>query len=752
MDRDGQKTDGLPKKDGADPGADRNIPGRLGARGGAYAGRETAESGPAETNAANPTHHIHWRTGRAIRIPTWERRADPPGAEDAAAAKERDMPPERRSADDGMHDASSHTDKRPGERIPAQDKPDGYPAAQRRYNAHTPAKVQRDTHPLNPTGRGTAAEGGYAGRSRAGERPKAPPEDDPGEEPAIDRTLTGASFGGRHTERYGGASGKEAYPGRFQANERPGRGGREAGGRRYDEARGRADSRYQTENRRGGRYDDVYGDRYGEDYPPDDIYDDFPRGGRPPRKRRRGRGLAAFYLVLLFCGVSVTIVLFAMILNTMRDKGPQKAVTATAAPSPTPSASLVLEVSQVTGVVKDIKPDVSSITVLDPASGRTYFLKTDGKTEMMDKYHNALTLKEFALGDIVNASFYVSDFVLTELSESSQSWQMAMKKDVTVDAEAKTITIANDSYTYNDRLLVLYKDNPFDIADVGPSDTVTVTGVLDQAWVVFVEKSHGYLQVSNIDKIKGGTVEVDTDVFTQLTQDSAIDLPDGFHKVVIRGANIEPYAKDVTILPGETLYIDAGEVELKSGLLNLAVNEADYGLWVDGAEIADRVPIPLEYGVHKVRVKKDGYVTVEKDVDINQPIVDVSVALEKAMITAEVTISTTPGGASVYIDNVLAGAAPVTVTLEAGEYTLIVSLDGYKTLTAPITVTSGQMLFPVELEPDLPPVTISTPEPEQPSAQEPEQLPVYPPPNPVTPSPGDGTDNSDGNYDWIFGG
>lgn len=55
------------------------------------------------------------------------------------------------------------------------------------------------------------------------------------------------------------------------------------------------------------------------------------------------------------------------------------------------------------------------------------------------------------------------------------------------------------------------------------------------------------------------------------------------------------------------------------------------------------------------------------------------------------SVTTTPAGASVFIDGTERGISPVTIRdLSVGSHTLLLKLDGYQDLSAPVTIITGQ--------------------------------------------------------------
>ncbi len=61
------------------------------------------------------------------------------------------------------------------------------------------------------------------------------------------------------------------------------------------------------------------------------------------------------------------------------------------------------------------------------------------------------------------------------------------------------------------------------------------------------------------------------------------------------------------------------------------------------------------------------------------------------LTTGILSVTTTPAGATVFIDGIPMGVSPVTISgLAPGGHAMILKLDGYADITAPVTVTAGQ--------------------------------------------------------------
>jgi hypothetical protein len=60
--------------------------------------------------------------------------------------------------------------------------------------------------------------------------------------------------------------------------------------------------------------------------------------------------------------------------------------------------------------------------------------------------------------------------------------------------------------------------------------------------------------------------------------------------------------------------------------------------------------------------------------------------------TGSLTVTTTPAGAAVYIDGDFRGLAPLVVSgIPTGSHTVLLKLEGYQDLSAPVSITAGTM-------------------------------------------------------------
>ncbi len=452
----------------------------------------------------------------------------------------------------------------------------------------------------------------------------------------------------------------------------------------------------------------------------DDKPDQRPGNGvirkpqRPQARRKKPQPqttsvktkFAVFYAVTLFIGIISCLVVFGMVYRSIVNKSPApKNITAEADDSQkkvveekkdTPrSGDLVNAI----GVIVNITPS-QQLQVFDVDNGKTYYLTADNSTELNDKYGNAIFFSEFRTGLIVDVSFNPSDSLIASLTmtASARAWERKSISGLKINTGDKTITFGNDTYIYDEGLIVRYNKSDYAVEGISPVDVISISGYKDKAYFLEVNKSHGSIQVIKSDKIRDANIEIDTNIFSMLPQegvsgdyDGLFEVSEGLHRIVIKGENIEPFITEVVVENNKTVVLDLTQVQIATGILNVKINVEDAKLTINDQEKPYDAPIPLELGTYKLKVEREGYLTYEDEVVIDQATKDLSIELEKEALLAKLTVMTDPvSEAQIYVDNGLIGLSPVTANLEVGSHVITVKKEGYLEISVPVMLNEGE--------------------------------------------------------------
>lgn len=177
------------------------------------------------------------------------------------------------------------------------------------------------------------------------------------------------------------------------------------------------------------------------------------------------------------------------------------------------------------------------------------------------------------------------------------------------------------------------------------------------------------------------------------------------HEVKVVHSGYEVYRQTVTVSSGSTVSIDANLVASGDAYIQLASYPAGAAVYVDGSYCGNTgysssssvnyMHIgPLSAGTHSIMLKKDGYNTYTSTVTLSpNEVRTLSVTLTPTSPTpsgySSLSLSSTPSGADVYVDNVFRGYTPIYLSdIPAGQHTLLLQHTGYNDWTEYVSFTS----------------------------------------------------------------
>lgn len=360
-----------------------------------------------------------------------------------------------------------------------------------------------------------------------------------------------------------------------------------------------------------------------------------------------------------------------------------------------------------TAVIVDINTDEKTITFFNLIVHKNYTLTYDGTTVFTDKYGQSLSLVQLQPGDIVDVTFLKSKKKLTTLSLSADAWSNESVSRYTIDNTTHSITIGNDVYKLTDETKIFSDGEEMEMIDLNAVDVLTFNGVGTTVHSIVVEKGHGYLRLSGDENFRGGWIEVGQNIIQTITEDMLIVVPEGSYQVTISitgGGG----TKNVVINRNEEVTLDISDLEIEEvqyGTVVFAMTPSNASLYIDGEEVDTSLPVTLEYGIHQMIAKAEGYETVTRYLKVAEESAGIDITLEPEGADEEeededTTVSSgdavttgypqvyidSPIGAEVYVDGNYVGIAPVSVKKEEGTHVITFRLSGYETRSYTIAV------------------------------------------------------------------
>ena len=157
--------------------------------------------------------------------------------------------------------------------------------------------------------------------------------------------------------------------------------------------------------------------------------------------------------------------------------------------------------------------------------------------------------------------------------------------------------------------------------------------------------------------------------------------------------------------------LDIGDLEIpepQTGTVLFSVSPAEAQLYVDGASVDASAPLTLEYGLHQLIARADGYQSITQYIRVAQESLAYDVVLEP--VRADDTDETlwdsdsdsetstdpvtdyykvyvdAPEGAEVYLDGNYVGIAPCSFKKVEGSHVIILRMTGYETKSYTVQV------------------------------------------------------------------
>lgn len=391
---------------------------------------------------------------------------------------------------------------------------------------------------------------------------------------------------------------------------------------------------------------------------------------------------------------------------------------------------------QILGVIKEINKENNSITLLDVNKKADVVVNYNNGTVIYDKYEQAIVLEQLELGEMVDAYYNSDNFTLVKLQISNQAWEYKNASKWSIDTINKIFTIVDSKYKYGKDIIILSNDTFLKPDDLKEKDLLTIKGFNREVCSIQVTKGHGTITFEEYEDFMGGIMYVGNDAILPITADMVVTVREGEYDVTLENGKLTG-TKTARVKRNENVLLNMSEFKkpaVKSGLISFEIVPEGALLYIDDEIQAYDKPIKLEYGEHIVKVDLDGYETYENTIMVDEASKTITIELEVPLddldgsngnnsnqtdntnreketdtedledyganskggkqISGQVIYVLEPEGASVYLDGVLKGIAPVSFPKITGNHYITLIKSGYETKTYTIEATDdGEDLY-----------------------------------------------------------
>lgn len=355
-------------------------------------------------------------------------------------------------------------------------------------------------------------------------------------------------------------------------------------------------------------------------------------------------------------------------------------------------------------VNRDEKED--TLTFLNLDLGKRYTLSMDGTTGLYDKYGESISASQLQKGDIVDITFLKSKKHLTSLKLSASAWSYENVERYEINTVRGEVSVGSETFKLIEETQYISEGRNIDSMDLNPSDILSFYGIGSQVLTVRVEKGHGYLRLVNDENFVGGWIEVGQAVIQRITEDMLLLVPEGSYQVNISN-NGGGGIKSVVINRNEETTLDIGDLEVPEpqyGMVLFSMDPSSAELYIDGSKVDTSGPVSLEYGLHQLIARANGYQSITQYIRVAQESAGINVVLDANAAEEEAESSTSsstsadtttdyykvyidaPEGAEVYLDGNYVGISPCSFKKTEGSHVITLRKTGYTTRSYTVQV------------------------------------------------------------------
>lgn len=283
------------------------------------------------------------------------------------------------------------------------------------------------------------------------------------------------------------------------------------------------------------------------------------------------------------------------------------------------------------GILTGINTEDGIMGFQDIRSGKLYEIPYDSNLEVKNKYGDIMSMAELVNGEIYRLDYTRSLKKLTGIQVSDTTWTYTDVRKFSFDEHKKIMMIGDEAYKFTKALRIYSLNEEAQIMDINEMDTLTVRGIDKEILSVVVDKGHGYVRVLNDAYFIGGWIEIGQDIIKPVTEDMLIPVGEGDHliKVTNRGYAGE---EEVRVSRDKETKLDLSKIEIEEvaiGHVQFKIDPDYARLYIDDEITEFEERVPLEFGVHSIRVECAGYNTIYSNIKVGSDYAEIDITMDE---------------------------------------------------------------------------------------------------------------------------
>lgn len=355
-------------------------------------------------------------------------------------------------------------------------------------------------------------------------------------------------------------------------------------------------------------------------------------------------------------------------------------------------------------IVVSVSEKKKEICFYNLVVGKNYTLTYDGTTTIKNVFGDELVPAQLSEGDMVRVTF---------IKEEKKAKSLQLLEGVTtyhevdvfdINKAALTMEFKGERYEILENCAVLSGGKQIQLEEIHSADRLKIVAGDHMVYGITVEKGHGYVRLSGHEAFEGGWVEIGQAVITEVTEEMLLVVPEGAYTFYISHDGVAG-SKEIVVNRDEETVVDVSDLETekikKSGKIIFTITPSEAELYVDGELTDYSQEVEMDYGIHQIKVKAEGYSTVSQYIKVGSPTANINIDLDKSdgketnqdednsisgNSTSNITSASNyrvyidaPKGAELYLDGTYVGVVPTNFAKKEGSYVISLRKDGYQT-------------------------------------------------------------------------
>ncbi len=276
-------------------------------------------------------------------------------------------------------------------------------------------------------------------------------------------------------------------------------------------------------------------------------------------------------------------------------------------------------------------------------NGKEYRFSYAVDTVFRDKYGKRSTVSQFYPGRVVTIGDADVHGKLSGVTAADSVWSYDDIVRFSADEDKGIFRIADTNYRITAETRVFSDDTEVSFAAISTNDKLSVVGQDKTILSVCITTGHGSLKLTNTELFEGSFLQLNTNIFAEITPEMELELPEGEYLLTVAN-NGWGGSCEVEVTRGETAEVDLDTIKgegPKFGNIQFVFDVEDAILEVDGEKVDYAEPMELQYGKHRIRALCNGYDEISKYLFVNSEEATIMIAFKQEESTETESESTT---------------------------------------------------------------------------------------------------------------